>query len=75
VLHVSKLLQHPFYRSANLYARLLSADGTRITSALGFTPVSGSRDSGLTRYVRLANRGVAAARQHSEADATLPRAA
>jgi hypothetical protein len=55
VLHVSRLLRHPYYRNANLYARLLSADGARITSALGFKPVGG-RDLGLTRYVRLVNR-------------------
>lgn len=74
VLHVSRLLRHPYYRSANLYARLLSADGARITSALGFTPVDGGGAAGLTRYVRLVNR-TAATTPVFEIEATLPQAA
>jgi len=56
VMHVAAFLQHPYYRSANLYMRSFSEAGARISTALGFRSVEGARLKGLHRYVRLTNR-------------------
>jgi hypothetical protein len=71
VMHVASVLQHPYYRNANLYMRSFSESGARISTSLGFRPVDGAVLKGLHRYVRLTNR-------RGSAEATsdvLPRAA
>lgn len=55
VFHVSRFLRRPMYRHANMYARPNTEEGVRFNLRLGSRPVPAA-ETGLYRYVRLANR-------------------
>ena len=57
VFHLSRFLNQPIYRHANLFTRPVTLEGIRLILGIGFKPI-GCPTPGLHRYERLANRAM-----------------